>query len=528
MGKGYTIRDRRGMKRTEVRAPAVIGPQAYGGFGLFATPRTSFQEDAYRPRLNGALGQQWRMSDYDWRELVGFSQQLFAQYPNIGRAIIEKNTYATGDAWRPHFKGDNQEWGRIVEKWLIEEWYPNCDIRGGIFDFNTNLFLSGIAWDVDGDDLMILTEDESGFPKLKFVPALCIGSRRSSTRSASISGGPYDGARECNGLLLDRDDRIIAINILGQDPADDMLIPAASCQLMFEPEFRCFHRGIPRMAKAILDAFDVQDIDGFLKRIIKRYASIAALHSTETGEPPPGSDLIVERTADPNDQGFSAPADVRIQRIIGGEDYFLSAAAGEKLEPFNFTTPSPNTEAFINRLERRSIDAVEWSYDLLDPAHLKGACVRLVQDRARHSVLKRQRSQKVRARLGVQYAVSRGMTTKRIPPNWANGDWMRWTFNLPAQITVDAGYDEQADRENFKSGTTTLAAISEKRGRFWLDTRRQRVEENKNLIESARELVEHAQAIGEELTFREALDLMQMQATTQRVETIQSEDDPNP
>lgn len=503
---GYKIIDRRG-------GSVGINEKA-SCYGLFATPRNTGQLDSYRPRPFPGQNTD-RISDYEWRELVTFSRQLFAQMPNVAAAISQKNVYAVGDAWKPHYKGENAKWGQEAEEWLYDEWYPSCDLRGGVFDFTTNLLLSGISWDVDGDDVMVLTENESaagagqwaterlGTPKLKFIPALSISSRNKN----EIKGGEYDGAKICNGIVLDRNDAAIGVNLMAEKADDDVIVSTRDCDFRFEPEFRSFYRGIPRMSKSILEAFDLQDIHQYLKRQVKLNSAQGLIKKTVSGEADPSTDVTIERPASgASDTSASPPTDVRVEKLLGGEILYLQAGTNEEIKAFEHSTPHANVINFTERLDRWCIFSIQWFYELLNPSNLRGANVRLIQDQARTNIFFRQKYLKMRAKRAVRYALSRAMQNKRISKNY--DDWWKWTFNFPAQITVDAGYDQQADQINEKIGTDTLAAITEKKGRFWKDIRTQRKVEAINKMDAAKELVEYATSIGETITFREALDMI--------------------
>jgi len=509
---GYRFIDRR------AGTPPVNGAKSMS-IGLFATPRSTGQHDYYRPRPFPGQNTS-RISDYEWKELVTFSRQLFAQMANLAYAICQKNLYAIGDAWKPHYHGTNEAWGQEAQEWLTHQWYPVCDIRGGVFDFTTSLLLTGIALDLDGDDAMILMEDENRLPRLRYVTAMEIGSRL----KAEVKDGALDGARIENGILLDRNDGFMGIQILGAAPDEDMIIPAYNCHLLYEPEFRSLYRGVPRMAKCTLDAFDTQDIDTFLKRTVKLHSSRGLIHTTSTGEAPAGGDLITTRGGTSGDN--SAPTEVKVEKIMGGEIFYLQAGLDEKMEPFRSDVPHPNVEAFITRLERRCMNALGWFHELADPSNMRGASVRLIQDQARHSIASRQRALKSRAKRAVQFAVARAMELGLISRNYDGMDSLKWGFNLPAQLTVDAGYDEQADQENLRIGTTTMAAICEKKGKWWEEIRIQRVRENFNLIDAAVALIQYAGSKGQIITFHEALGLMQQDAVAQPKPNMASQQDP--
>jgi len=490
-----------------------------GGSGLFRTPRNTGQSDFYRPRPWFWSVDKKDITSGDWPELVAYSRQIFAQIGDLSAAILQKNNYAVGNAWRPQFKGLNQAWGQEAEEWLHHVWLPNCDVRGGVFDFQTQLLLSGIAWDVDGDDAVIFTADEHGFPKLKFCDATDIG----SAGQGEVKGGVFDGARLCHGIILDRHNAMIGARLLTPSPyggernvgpdSEYTDVPAYHLQMLFEPEWRSPSRGIPRLAKVILDWFDIEDIDDFLKRGVKMDASQGILVTNEAGRADDSRNYIV-----PQEASAAAVSDIAIEKRMGGEFWYLRANAGEKVEPYRSERPHPNTEAFVARIARRGFLAAGWFIELLNPSQIGGASVRLIQDQARHSIRARQRTQERRARRCIQYAVSVAMERGLISKNNDGGDFLRWAFEMPCQLTVDAGYDEQADRENLLMGTASFASITEKKGRWWEEVRSQRQKENEDLINRAIALVQHAAAQGQALTLREGLDMMQRDAAMQRME----------
>jgi hypothetical protein len=517
---GYRIRDRRGRPegRTTNREMAI-------GNSLFATPRSTQQTDFYRQRQWGASNTTaGEMVDpYDWTELLEFSRQLVAQRGNLGAAVLQKNLYAVGRAWQPHYMGKNEKWGEAASEWLREVWYPQCDARGSVFDFTTNLLLSGIAYDVDGDDVAVFVTDDNGFPKVRHYPAHCIGSGTSGA-GGEVKGGWADGAKICNGIILDRDDQMIGVRILDGSKSKGanayLDVPSYNCDLRFEPEWRSLSRGVPRVGKMCMDWFDVEDIDLFLKRGVKLDAAQGIVHWTESGEAPTGTDLLEGRGNNGSDTNVVA-SDIKIEKRMGGEILYMRAGKGEKLESFRSDRPHPNAEAFIARCERRGLLGIGWFYELLDPSKIGGASVRLIQDQARTSICNRQGTLCARAKRKVGFAVGQGMATGRIPPNHDGVDFLKWGFHMPPVLTVDQGYDEQADRENLKIGSTTLAAICEKKGAGSYEAiRLQRKKENFNLIECAVELVAYAKSKGQDLTFREAIDLMQREGANARPQTL--------
>lgn len=462
--------------RRELASHTPAQPRAIG-WGLYATPQSTGTSDHYRPRYPGVGGSLDRqLNGQQWREMLSYSRQLFAQLGNLGGAIVQKAIYSVGESWKPQYYGANTAWGEAVEEWLSERFYPVADVRGNGFDFATNLFLDSIALDVDGDAAMILTVSDSGFPQVKFIAA-----DRIAGFEEEVQDGDFKGARLVNGCILSPAGRVIGYRIQNSERAEDHTdLSSYNCQLLFEPEWQSQTRGIPRIARSLLTWFSLQDVNEFLMRGVKLDASQGILHYTESGT----ADTAATAISDNEDTGTNADTDLRIERREGGEITYLKANAGEKIESFGSERPHPNTEAFVARMERCGLLSVGWFYELLDPSKIGGASVRLIQDQARASIRCRQKTIRKRAKRAVTYAIALAMKNKLIPRN--DSDWWKFDFELPAEITVDAGYDRQSDVEDLKLGLTTKATICSKRGKWWQDTDAQRDREFDALLTRAK------------------------------------------
>lgn len=510
-------------------------PQS-SSWGLYATPRNSGESDYYRQRYWGLTDLSSALNDFDWLEILELSRQLFAQVPILSHAVRQKNEYAFGDAWIPQYRGTNKAWGEASEDWIHNVWLPQCSHAGGCSDWQSDLFLSGVAWDVDGDDVALFTIDDDGFPRIAYRSAHQIGN---GTSSAEVKGGPFDGATIRNGIICDRNGRFLGIRLLrngrystatanGQEqPWED--IPANQCDFQYEGIWRAQKRGMPRLASAIMDMLDIQDIKTFLKRGVKLDSSIGLMHYNEHGQAMPNSDILDE----PEDTtaGDNNAADVKIEKRYGGEILYMRAGIGETLQTLDTTRPHSNAMEFYAGLERGGLLALGWFRELIDPSKVGGASVRLIQDQARTSVKSRQKTGKKRATRALYFALAQAMNTGRIPRNDDPMDWMQWEFGMPACLTVDAGYDEQADRENLLIGTATLDSVAQKKGAYWQDNRAQRLIENQDLVDKSIALMNYANSLvsepSEKLGLREAMAMMQGSSNMPDPLKAAIKDDPN-
>lgn len=499
-------------KGTPVRRgkATIYGPSGKPlAFGLYPSPRHSPHN--YRPRSTVSGDIRQAVNGYDRGEMLNYSRQLFAQLANLGSAIIDKNWWAFGDAWEPYYIGSNEKWGLEASAFLREQFYPNAD-RHGRHDWLTLLYLSGIAWDRDGDDLMLLTEDGAGFPKVEFIPGSRIGTGSTATNN-TVSGGDYNGLKIFDGIIFDAGGTPVAARVLGSDASgketyqDYSVGYGGKADLAYLPEWQDQGRGIPLVGRCSLDWMDLQDIDQFLKRGIKRASAVGLIQKNVEGEAGVGNEVIVEETVT---DSAGASHKVNFEEVEGGEAYYLRADGSESIEGLNYSTPHPNVENFIARIERRGVKAVGWAYELLYLNESGRAATRLVVDLGNQSIWKQQRLGLKRTWRAVRYALAKAMKRGFISRNTDVRDaYFAWDFGLPKPLSVDAGNDEQADRENLKMGTTTKAFIAQKQGRHWQEVQRQRKSEILATVEDAAEI---EQASGGKVGFDRAMDLLEQRS----------------
>lgn len=135
---------------------------------------------------------------------------------------------------------------------------------------------------------------------------------------------------------------------------------------------------------------------------------------------------------------------------------------------------------------RAAFQALEWPYDFsLDPSKIGGAVVRLVAAKAQRTVEKNQRLVRKLARridgYGLAKAIKLGLLS--MPPG---GDWYSWHYQGPRRLTVDAGRDASAAREDYKLGLTTLSELYAERGLHWEDELQKRIDEQRVLLDAAK------------------------------------------
>jgi hypothetical protein len=370
--------------------------------------------------------------------------------------------------------------------------------------------------DVDGDDAMVLTQTESGFPQIAFFPSTRVGVTSTGGRSAEVSGvvsgGRFDGAKIFDGVIYDKNMRMIGLRISGED-GQTTDISSYSADLTYEAVWHDQGRGIPRVAVSLLRWMNLQDIDEFLQRGMKRAAAVGLKFKRETGEAGTGNEVItsgggreLERERDGGERRGSRQ--VYYEEIEGGEMYYLNSTTGEDIEALDFKNPHPNSEKFIERIQRGSLLSVGWSYELMNLNSTGRSPSYIACALANKSISKRQATVARRWKRIITYAIAKGMKEGFISRNDDGLDPYLWEPGLPAEITPDTGNVDQADRENLKMGTTSKTIITQKRGYHRKEIDAHRQAEVMDLIETAREI----KATAPEVPFEKIMDLLEQRS----------------
>lgn len=497
-------------------APILFGPNGKPvssvNTSLYPSTRNNPRSVRQRPILNRDMRR--NVGSSLRKELVNNSRLLYGRLGNLGTAITDKNWWAFGDAFDPHYTGTNATWGQVATEFLRDQFFPNCD-RLGRYDYKTCLYLSGIAWDRDGDDLMLLTEDDngSGFPKLEFIPATRIGSGGMVTDADNrLKDGRYEGLRIFDGIIFDDSGKPVAARILGEDPNDKESFQdyslgfGGNADLAYLPEWTDQGRGIPLVGRCSGDWMDIEDTTEFLKRGIKRASAVGLIEKNAEGE------AVQNEVSEEVDVTLADGTQTTLQydEVEGGEIYYLRANGGEEIQGLKYETPHPNVEAFISRIERAAIRNVGWAYELIYLNESGKAATRLVCDLANNSIWKQQKLGLRRTWRACRYALAKGQKHGFIPKNPDPKDaYFSWDFGLPAEICVDQGNDQQADRENLKIGTTNKKIIAQKRGYHWREIARQRKEE---IIANAADADEIVAKTSGKVSFDKALEMLEQRA----------------
>lgn len=410
-----------------------------------------------------------QVSAGDWKQMLSVGRYLYANIGAVAGAVNEIGTYAVGEGWQPQYLGRNKAWGDRAESWL-SGWFDICDVRGTPYDFTTNLFLTSISIDRCGDNAVLLTETEDGYPMVQFIPAHRIGTR--SGGSKTVETGEYRGLEICNGVVFNGYQRPVAYHILGDDPdgSEDKFRSARDGQLNFAPFWYDQGRGITSLSNAIRDWQDYRDIRDFEKVGIKTASETAVIENNERGSANPDQARSHFET--------DATSGVVIENLEGGAIRYFRSNSGSGLSVLKSERPSVETQSFIqDQIMRGAFAGLGWPIELSwNPEKLGGANIRMIVEKAERAVKRRQKYLALVWRRVTYYAIAKAIKIGALPHD---PDWFLWDAQLPKSLTVDAGHQSKADIEEYRIGFRTLSEVYGRRGLDWQTSLRQRIKEEK-------------------------------------------------
>lgn len=392
----------------------------------------------------------------DWQTLLSTSRKLYANMGIPRGAITQKADYSVGDAWNPVFLGENKAWGREAEKLLLEQWYPNIDVRGPQFDFKSLLHLDSIAYDRDGDAGLLAVAREDGFPQIQRIGAHRIGSR---SNEKTVRTGPglnrsrYLGMKICNGVILDDKDRPAAYQVLGDSEAEDEYVSASRLFHCFDPTWYEQCRGLPVFIHALNDLRDMLQSQQWEQITQLALSAISLVEYNDDGGP------------DENDfrQHFSAPeagskeTAFTTTEMMGGLIRYFKSNSGGKIEQVEHNRPGDLWDRFQDRLVRATLAGMPWSYALVwKPGELNAVVQRSEILKVKRSVAQRQNLIEKSARWQVSFAVASFINLGMLPPD---PEWNRWTFTRPAELSIDAGRDIRNDVTQYQVGSMNIGQL---------------------------------------------------------------------
>jgi hypothetical protein len=392
------------------------------------------------------------ISATDRKTLSSLSNRLFTNMGVPKACILQKADFAVGEAWLPSYIGPDMDKGKPVAKFLSDFWYPQCDTRGGIFDWWKLLELSSVAIDRDGDCFWLLVNGADGTPRIQMIPGhRCYDRGQSKTAKE----GPFKGYRINDGVIYFRSGRPAAYRFnVGQDGDETMVdVPAADIIHLFDPTHVEQGRGLPAFTHA-LESLKMSLLSTEDERV--RQQIISRLHLTvfnDTGAPDLDDPLTtLAGTSADCTQPFSTKA------FPGGVMY-LPADGNQRVEQIKHDNPGPVWDAFQDRIVRDAVISC-WSYSVWKSTG-QGTAERGEVLKCRRFVTKRQGQLWYAAKRALSWAYSIYASQGRVP---MLARPTAWDFSRPPRLSVDDGRESKMELDELVTGSRNLSEVLEARG----------------------------------------------------------------
>lgn len=391
----------------------------------------------------------------DAKSIRSLASRLYTNVGVIKAACDDKADYSVGDAWLPTYVGESDfEDGKQIANFMRKVWFPNCNVKGGVFDWHKTLELASIAIDRDGDQYWLKIIGKDGFPRLQVIPAHRIGNGPDGDK---VKEGKFKDYKISDGVIVMSSGKPVAYRILTGERMDGYEdVDAANIIPILDPDFAEQNRGISKFNHAL------QDLSACLsstedERI--RQQIVSRLHLTifnAAGGPDPDDPLnSIQTTTDINGDEKK----LMIQRAPGGIVY-MEAGGKEKIEQLAHNTPGDMWENFQDRMIRMSLGPV-WPYGLVWKGAGQGTDSRADVVKARRRVTKRIRDLRRPALTAYAWAYSVFKQANRVP---LLDHPFSWKFSKPPRISVDDGRESKLELEEWRAGIRNTGEIAESRG----------------------------------------------------------------
>jgi len=391
------------------------------------------------------------IQSWDRRTISAMSNKLYANHFVIRTVANQRADYSIGDAFHPIYNGESDKAdGDEVAKFMREEWYSRCEVRGGMSDLVDVFRLALLEMDRGGDAFILLTESRSkDWPMIQMIPSHRITSGVGMDNLVLKNGTTMRDGVIYRGL------RPVAYRFYyGADYTDEFTdIPAKSIIHIRQNEWMEQGRGFPLFLHAlehIKHALQSTEHERIRQMLI---SMIGLIEHNEYGAPE--EDIATTLKGGGN---IAIQDGVTFKEYSGGTIRYMKANSGAKLEQIKHETPGTIWTDFQNRLAQEAVNGAGWAGAMIGLHTGQGTAERAEIIRVRRTIVKLQTLMKRVGRRVISYAYSY-LAERGDLPLLAHP--FAWDFTTPPRLTLDDGKEAQMNREGFKLGLVNLDEIIE-------------------------------------------------------------------
>ena len=360
-------------------------------------------------------------SDSVRRILIGKSRYLYDNSPIIHGLVERLVTYIVGNGLTLAPASTDAAWNEAAAaSWSTWCKYADLSSRADFATLQRVIVRSVI---VDGEIFVSLTRSMNNRPRVQLIEA-----HRVKRITTDDFGRP-------TGYVLNGE----------SDDKDGATLPAQFVVHFFRPDRAGQSRGIPLLSSAINTAQDVHEILAFEKSAVKEASTRRGVINTTTGEAPVP---VIGRSQRTQSVDTGKP-DTFYREIVGGETMVLRN--GEQYTEHVSQRPSASWQGFVDFLSNTVCFPTGLPPSVFLQIKVGGADTRRDLAAAQRVVSCWQQDIESGLRLIFEFVVEADV---RVP---APADWRNVSVQYPRAITVDAGRQSQADREDVRTGAMTLA-----------------------------------------------------------------------
>lgn len=420
-------------------------------------------------------------------QLLSKARWLYVNDGLTRGAINDVARYSVGSGLTPQAQTRDSALNDQYEEYW-RQWCNVADVTGRMH-FNRLQRILSIAIDRDGDVGLMMVRSAGGFPQVQLVESHRIGDTNTQAQG--------DGTDWIDGVRLNSMGRAIAYRIVSEDVQGIRTakeVPASDFILLSDPDRADQARGVTALYHAINTLHDKKEIIDFERKGVKLHSAIGAVLKKKFGDADNWKD---DEAKGPDGQPLN------LMKVLEGAEIPVISTE-EELELTRSDRPSPAFTGFLEFLIRDMATGLGVPYEFVwNPEKIGGANTRFILEKAQRRFRERQDLliSTVLNRLWF-WVISVGIARGDLPHN--DQAWrVRW--QLPADLSVDAGRDGNSDREDVKLGLMNEAEHFGRRGRDWQEERDQKEREVGDLLTRAARL---AKAHGIEVGM--ALQLLQL------------------
>jgi hypothetical protein len=469
------------------------GPQA-------TAYRRTEDDDRLRPAPRNHLGD-WidLISSRDSRRLISESRAQGTR-GDVVALLEQKADYIAASDFRPTFLGSDTTYSAAAQP-ILESAFQIANLRGYLWDWRTTWRLCIPTLATDGRVYVLLTRwPDTGWPALQILEAHRIGQRSDAqlvgqddavTLITEENGatkkirGAYRGLRIKNGIIYNAAGTEVAYRVLGADPegAEDQDISARDLFPIARP--RSFSEGTtpPELAAALFDFIGLELANSAQLDQQIEDARLTLIEQNATGKYDAGAGFgggASPGYTGPRGPDASAPGTPTTDSKRGRTRYVKT---GYAVTPFESARPSDQWMNFDSRRYARGASTLRWRAEMLDPAGLRGASNRALEDQINTLIRDGFLTVAKGAARAANYisAVLSGPALGALP---LHPESMKWGIAVPPWFQIDRA-SAKYDLDDVAAGRTSMRTLHARDGKTSMEIYLERAHDYKEAEEVA-------------------------------------------